>query len=158
VTEKIVRYLVGVGNWAMTDDGIGLRVVEAIAERGLDKGFRAVEIAHDLLRVLTWFEPKTERILVVDCVRMGRKPGEVVVFSPDDVRTEKLTGGFSTHEGDLLKTIELARSLGQHVPPIRVLGVEPASMDQGMELSPVLADGFDSIVERAVAELNRPAW
>mgnify|MGYP003833221091 CR=1 FL=1 len=142
----------------MGDDGIGLRLAETISDRGLDKGFRAVEIAHDLLKLLTWFDESTERILVVDCVRMGRSPGEFAFFRPDDVISDKSVGGLSTHEGDLLKVIELAEQLGQFVPRIRIMGIEPQSMEQGMKLSAILQGRFEIYLNAAVAEISKVCW
>ena len=132
------RFLVGAGRTAMADDGIGLRVAEEIAARGLDRGFEVVDLSGDATRLLDAFRPETERILIVDALVGGRTPGDHVVFDPADTVSDKALAGWSTHEGDLLRTIELGRRLGLPVPPIRVLGIEPACVTQGMDLSETL--------------------
>ena len=145
-----MRFLIGVGTYAMGDDGIGLHIVETIAQRGLARDFEAIDLSGSGFGLLTYFTEATERILIVDAARMGRAPGEAVLFAPDDVESRKILAGISTHEGDLLQVIDLGRALGSPVPPIRVLGIEPAVVSLGMELSPTLAANLDNYVELAI--------
>jgi hydrogenase maturation protease len=149
-----MRYLVGVGTYAMGDDGIGLRIVEEIARRGLATDFEAVDLSGSGFGLLDCFTADTEGILIVDAVRMGAAPGAHRLFAPDDVESRKVLAGISTHEGDLLQVIELGRSLGCPVPPIRILGIEPAVVAPGMELSPVLAARLDAYVAAARAAVR----
>ncbi len=136
----------------MGDDSIGLRLIEAIADRRLDveAGFGMAEIGHDGLRLVTFFREDVQKIVIVDCVRMGREAGDVAVFSPEEVVSKKQVGGYSTHESDILKTIELARGLGYPIPPITIMGIEPLMMEPSMELSPLLKGRFEEYLQRAV--------
>ncbi|MBL7115236.1 MAG: hydrogenase maturation protease [Kiritimatiellae bacterium] len=149
-----MRYLLGLGNYAMGDDGIGLRIVESIAEQGLDDGFEAIEIANNGMQILTYFEEQTELLVVVDAVSFGGQPGDMTVFSPEDVNSHKITGGISTHEGDILKLIELGRQIEQHIPPIRIVAIEPASMKMDTDLSPELTARFDEYVKTVIKEIG----
>ncbi len=149
-----MRYLLGLGNYAMGDDGVGLRIVEHIVEQELDDGFEAVEVGNNGMLVLTYFREDTELILVVDAVQFGGESGEFTVFTPDDVETHKVTGGISTHEGDILKLIELAKQIDQHIPPIRILAIQPASMDVDQGLSPELETRFQEYVLAALHEIE----
>ncbi len=144
-----MRYLIGVGAYAMGDDGIGLRIVEEIARAGRATDFTAVDLSGGGVDLLAYFAPETERIVLVDAVRAGRAPGESFVFDAADAETRKVLSGMTTHEGDLLQAIELGRALGLPVPPIRVLGIEPERVEPGMELSPRLAAALPGYVEAA---------
>jgi hydrogenase maturation protease len=149
-----MRYLLGLGNYAMGDDSIGLRIVEHIAEHDLDRGFEAVEVANNGMLVLTYFTAETDLLVVVDAVRFGGAPGDFTVFSPGEVETRKITGGISTHEGDILRLIDLAEQIGQPIPPIRILAIEPASMAMDATLSPALEARFEAYVQAALAALK----
>ncbi len=149
-----MRYLIGVGAWAMGDDGIGLRVVEEIARAGRATDFEAVDLSGGGVDLLAYFTPETEAIVLVDAVRAGRAPGEWVVFDAADAETRKVLSGRTTHEGDLLQAIELGRALGMPVPPIRVLGIEPERVEPGMDLSPRLAANLAAYVEAAIAAVR----
>lgn len=146
-----MRYLIGIGTYMGLDDSIGLRIAEAIAGRGLDCGFRAIDLPGNLLDVLHYCDPDTEDLLVVDSARMGLEAGEYRFFSVDDVVTRKTLDGISTHEGDLMKVLELARELGLAIPPITLLGIEPAEIAPQIGLSSTLEQRFEEYVARAVA-------
>lgn len=145
-----MRYLIGIGTYLGLDDSIGLRIAETIAEEGLDVGFCAVDMGGNLLDLVHYLGEETDAMLVVDCARMGRTPGEFAFFTPAEVATRKDLAGISTHEGDLLKVLELASSLGQALPPITIMGIEPAEVREETGLSPALEVRFREYVDAAV--------
>lgn len=149
-----MRYLIGLGNYAMGDDGIGLRVVEYISEAGLDTGFKVVEAGNDGILVLTYFTEDTERLVIVDAADFGGKPGEVTTFSPEDVNSCKQVGTVSTHEGDVLKLFEMARRVGLPVPRTDIIAIQPARMKPDQGLSPELERRFEEYVRAALTCLG----
>jgi hydrogenase maturation protease len=148
------KYLIGFGNYARQDDGIGLRVVEHIVDNGLDEGFQAIEAGNDGLSVLPYFADDTGKILIVDCGLMGLKPGECRIFDVNEVISRKETTGISTHEGDVVKLVALAEKLGCPVPPLRIMAIQPESMEMDSTLSDTLAAKFDQYIEMAIAEIT----
>jgi hydrogenase maturation protease len=148
------RYLIGVGNETMADDGIGPRIADALAAGAREHGFEVVVIGHDTLGILSYFDQDCERIVFVDCVRMGKAPGDWAVFGPEEVETQKQVGRMTTHEGDLLRVIELARQMALPVPPITIVGIEPETIEQGLELSAALTARFDEYLRAALAALG----
>ncbi len=75
-----MRYIIGVGNSAMSDDGIGLRIVEHLARAGLEQGFEAAAIADEGTRLFFYLTEDTEKIVIVDAVDMGLEPGDYRLF------------------------------------------------------------------------------
>jgi hydrogenase maturation protease len=150
-----LRYIIGIGNYHMADDGIGLRVVEHIVRNGLDRGFEAVDIADEGTRLLFYLERETEKIVLIDAVDMGLAAGEYRLFGPEDVETTKEMRGLTTHEGDALKVLEFAGTLGYFIPPLVILGIQPGNLDPGAELSPPLQARFDTYVEAALEEIGK---
>lgn len=148
------RYVIGMGNYARDDDSIGLRVVEKIVAESLDTDFIAIEAGNDGMKLLTYFNEDTERILVVDCACMGREPGDYLILDPDDVSSKKTTGKISTHEGDVLKLIELGKQIGGPVPGIKLLAIEPESLGMDMRLSDTLAARLEEYVAVAIREIG----
>jgi hydrogenase maturation protease len=149
-----VRYLIGFGTYTARDDSIGLRIVEHIAEQGLDRDFRALDLSANSLNLLTYLTPETEAILIVDSAKMGLAAGEVRVFAPADVETRKEMAGFSTHEGDVLKVLALARAMNYPVPRILIMGIEPADLASGIGLSAALERRFAEYVTAALDHLR----
>ena len=148
------RYLIGLGNYAKDDDGVGLRIIEQVLERDLDDGFEAIEAGNNGLSILTYFADDTERVVLVDCALMGKEPGEWLLFGPEDVATQKTTANISTHEGDILKLIELAKQTDLPTPPIKILAIQPASMEVDQGLSPELETKFQEYVLAALHEMR----
>jgi len=150
-----LRYIIGIGNYQMSDDGIGLRIVEHIVRNGLEKGFEAVDIADDGTRLLFYLQRETEKIVLIDAADMELVPGEYRLFDPKDVITTKETQGLTTHEGDALKILEFARNLGYAIPPVAILGVQPGNLGPGTDLSPALEKRFDLYLKIALEEIGR---
>jgi hydrogenase maturation protease len=149
------RYLIGVGNETMTDDGVGPRVADALSEQARDLGFDNVVVGHDTVGTLAYLGDDTERVVFVDCVRMGMSPGDWARFSPDDVETRKTLGGLTTHEGDLLRIIDLARQIGPPIPQVVIVGIEPARVEAGLDLSETLQRRFDEYLAAVLDAMRR---
>ncbi len=149
-----MKYIVGIGNYARGDDGIGLHLVEALSAREPAPDYVALELKNDALGLLSYLEPTTQRILVVDCVKMGDKPGNWRVFSPEEVTSVKQVALATTHNGDLLQILELARATGYTIPPLQILGIEPACMEPSMELSTTLQERFEEYLETALQTIR----
>ncbi len=150
-----MRYLIGIGNYTALDDSIGIRIVEAIAQARLESGFRAIELAGNLVDLIHYLDEETSDVLLVDAARMGRAPGDFAFFTPEDVEGRRELAGFSTHEADLLAVLRLARSLGRPLPAITILGIEPEAFGAGMGVSPTLARRLPEYVAAAVDFFDR---
>lgn len=146
----MTRYVVGFGNWSMGDDSIGLRVVEEIINRNLDTDFETVLLPDSGFNLVHCFQKETQSILIVDAVKVGKKPGEHIFFRPEEVQTQKKLDRISTHEGDVLKIIELGKQLDYPIPPITIMGIEPASMKLGEGLSPEIEKSLETYLKAVV--------
>lgn len=149
-----MRYLIGLGNYLAGDDGVGLHVVEHVVANGLDRGFTAVDLATNALDIVSHLGPETEAVLVVDAAYLGLEPGEYRIFAPEEVETQKKLAGFSTHEGDPLKVLDLARAAGLRIPAFAVMGIEPCGVEHGAALSERLRARLPEYARAAVEHLG----
>ena len=133
----------GVGNLFLSDDGFGPEVVRRLAEQGglpahvrvADYGIRGMHLAYDLL------DPH-DALILVDTVAAGDRPGAVVVL---EVGREDLGDGDSDPHGmDPAAMLAGLGRLGGTLPPTYVVGCRPATVEEGIGLSPA--------VEAAVTE------
>ena len=152
------RLLIGLGNYCASDDAIGPRLIEHVAEQGMDRGFRALDLSGNPLNLLSYLDRTAERILIVDCARMGRRPGEYSFFKPDEVKTKKRLPGMSTHEGDVLKILDLARQMSYRIPPMLFMGIEPKTARSGMGLSPLLENRLSEYAKASIRKLCSESW
>ena len=127
--------VIGLGNPLMSDEGIGVRLIEQLAEGGsdypgvafIDGGTGGVSILHHIAG--------RRKVVFVDCAYMGAEVGAIRRFSPDDVESTKVLTHRSLHEADLLKVLQMAKQLGDAPEEIVIFGIEPGKVEPGMELS-----------------------
>lgn len=136
------------------DDAVGPRVIEHVVATGLDRGFAAVDLSTDALSLVAYLSDETEGVLVVDAARLGLASGEFRIFTPDEAETQKELSGLSTHEGDVLRVLEMATFAGFPVPPIAIMGIEPCDMEGGTELSGLLAARVPAYAAAAIEYLT----
>jgi len=145
-----LRYLIGLGNYTAHDDAIGVCVIEHIVAGDLEHGFRAIDLGANAMNLVAYLDAATEAIVIVDAAQMGQEPGTFRVFSPVEVETQKQLPGISTHEGDVLAVLNLARTAGSPIPPVMMMGVEPQDMTSGIGLSACLAGQIDFYARAAI--------
>jgi hydrogenase maturation protease len=149
-----MKYIIGSGNYSMFDDSIGIRVIEYIMDNNLENNFNAVELAGNALNLLTYLDEKTEKILIIDTAKMNLKAGEFRFFKPENVISEKELAGFSTHEGDLIKVIELGKRTGHVIPEILFMGIEPSEIRNEFGVSGILEEKIGFYAETAIKKIN----
>ncbi len=146
--------VLGIGNLIMTDDGIGVRVVQLLTERYrfpdgvtlLDGGTLGLDLLPKLEGV--------ERLLVVDAVETGEPPGTVVRLAGDEVPVA-LEAKVSPHQMGLKDLLAVAMLQGFAPREMVLWGVQPALIELGMELSPPVADALEPLTRHVVTELGR---
>ena len=147
--------VIGLGNPLMSDEGIGIHELRALAARPRDlPGVDLVDAGTSGMSVLHAMANRQKAILV-DCAFMGEAPGRVRRFTPDKVSSRKTLAGLSLHEGDLWQVIELSRKLGEYPGEVVIFGIEPERVCPGEDLSEVLRERLPEYAERVRAEATQ---
>lgn len=144
--------VIGLGNLLMSDEGIGIHVLRALAARPGDlPGVDLVDAGASGMSALHAMAHRRKAILV-DCAFMGEEPGAVRRFTPSEVASRKELAGFSLHEGDLLDAIDLSRRLGECPEQIVIFGIQPEHVGPGEKLSPALRRRLDEYARMVRSE------
>lgn len=130
--------VVGVGQRAAGDDGVGLAVLEELARRSLPAGTALVPLADpmDLVSLLESEEP----VVLVDSV-LASPSGVVVELGPHEL-SDRAAQPASSHGMGVAQAIELARTLSPRggATNVRVVAVTIARPDRyRVGLSPEVA-------------------
>ena len=144
--------VLGIGNIILTDEGVGVRAVEALQRRyrlpddvvAIDGGTSSMELLDDLSEL--------DLLIVLDTIVAGKAPGTTIRLAGDEVPVffrRKL----SPHQIGLSDVLASLEFLGTAPQDIVVLGVQPVSLELGMELSPAVAVRVPELVDMAAAEL-----
>lgn len=138
-----------VGNLLLRDEGVGIHVAKELMEMELPEDVRVVDGGTEgfgLLDVI-W---DSDKVIVVDAVRGGEPPGTLYRFKPEEVR-EKRDLKLSFHDLSLLDVLKICDFAGRK-PETVVLGIEPKSLEMGMELSPEVASKVPRLIEMVLQE------
>jgi hydrogenase maturation protease len=144
--------VVGIGNAFRGDDGVGLRVVEALRGRA-GSGVRIVACEEEPSRLIDAWDGATATV-IVDAVASGGTPGAIHRF---DASEEPIpTGEFrsSTHAFSLGETIEVARALGRLPARVIVYGIEGSDFTAGNELTDAVATAIDGVAAAVLEDVE----
>ena len=145
--------ILGIGNLVMSDDGVGVVVVQRLQREYrlppqvdvMDGGTLGLDILPRLEGI--------ERLIVVDAVETGGKPGTCVRLAGDDIPLA-LETKISPHQMGLKDLLTVALLMG-HAPREMVLvGIQPGSIEMGTDLTPDVAAQVDSMLAAIMHELR----
>jgi len=146
--------VLGLGNPLMTDEGIGIHLIERLTGHAAQyPGVDFVDAGTAGMAVLHLIEGRRKAIFI-DCAFMDEEPGEIRRFTPEDVRTTKVLAHQSLHEADLLHILNLAKQLDQAPEQVVIFGIQPERVAPGDNLSPVLSGRIDAYLSRLLSELH----
>jgi hydrogenase maturation protease len=96
-----------------------------------------------------------DRLIVVDAVKGGAAPGSIYRFDIEDAPSSPEEYKTSVHQISILEVVHLSELVGE-TPMTTIIGVEPKSIDMGMELSPELEAKLPKIIDLVFEEIKRP--
>ena len=144
--------ILGVGNLLLSDEGVGLRVVERlVATYDLPKGVQILDGGTLGLDLLYYLEG-VENLLIVDAVEMGKEPGTLLRLEGDEVPSF-LSIKMSPHQIGVPDMLFAAKLKDVYPRNVVLWGVQPAALDTGLELSPRVAAQVDVLVGKVVEQL-----
>jgi hydrogenase maturation protease len=147
--------ILGVGNLLLSDEGVGVHVANKLMEMDLPAGVEVIEGGTDGFRLMN-VVTEADRLIVVDAVKGGSPPGSIYRFDIKDAPSSPDAFKTSVHQIGILEVVHLSELIGQ-TPETTVIGVEPGSLEMGMELSPEVQDKIPKIIELILEEVKRPS-
>jgi hydrogenase maturation protease len=147
--------VIGLGNLALSDDGLGIHAVRRLPERyELGPGIEMVEGGTAGLLLLP-LVADADAVIIVDAITAGAPAGTLLRLAGEDVM-----GAFdllmTPHDVGVADLLRAARLTGAWPDRLVVLGAQPACVGVGTELSEPLGAVLDQLVEQTADELA--AW
>ena len=156
VTDNITAretLVIGLGNPLRGDDGVGVRIVQALATLQLPGGVEVVDGGTLGLELVSLMEG-WQRVILVDAANVGRSHGEFVRFGLDEARLLGSSEQISVHAAGLRDALLLAQVLGVLPEEVVIYGVQPAHLDWDAELSPEVEAAVPKIARCILEELD----
>jgi hydrogenase maturation protease len=152
--RQLKTLVLGLGNPILSDDGVGIKVVEEV-ERRLQREDLVVSQASvgglGLLDLVAGYD----RVIIVDAVQTKNGiPGEVHYLSPDQFHGNVRAA--STHDVTFAAALELGKRLHRDMPQeVLILAVEASEVAAfGEELTPEVASVVPHVVELVMEEIG----
>lgn len=143
--------VIGVGNILLTDEGVGVHLVNELRKRDVIPGVDFVDGGVAGGALLDLIEDQ-ERVVLLDAVAAPFPPGTILKLLPDDLQRSRDIR-YSLHDLNLTDTLDLMRLRGT-LPEILILGVVPADIETyRIGLSGLLADKFETILAKVTSEI-----
>jgi hydrogenase maturation protease len=149
---KIKTLILGVGNLLLSDEGVGLRVVERLATiYDLPDGVQTLDGGTLGLDLLYYLEG-VDNLLIVDAVEMGKGPGTLLRLEGEDVPAF-LSIKMSPHQIGIPDMLFAAKLKEIYPRNVVLWGVQPEVLDTGLDLSATVAARVDVLVDKVVEQL-----
>lgn len=147
--------VLGVGNLVMSDDGIGVLVVQKLQREYrlppevtvMDGGTLGLDILPRLENI--------ERLIVVDALETGKVPGSCIRLTGDDIPLA-LETKLSPHQMGLKDLLTVSTLMGHAPREMVLIGVQPGSIQMGTELTPAVEARLETMLEDVLETLK--AW
>jgi hydrogenase maturation protease len=136
----------GIGNVFLGDDGFGVAVAQALAKDPLPEGTRVVDYGIRGLHLAFELLDPPDLLVLVDTTSRQREPGTLYLIDPE---LEKESLGVATPDAHAMDPVTVFASvlhLGGRLPRARIVGCEPASLDEGMGLSAPVENAIPAAV------------
>jgi hydrogenase maturation protease len=145
--------ILGVGNLLFTDEGVGVRVAEALQDRyEFSENVKVVDggtLGLNLLGIIS----EADFLIVVDAVRNNGEPGTLYRLAGEEI-PKRIRAKNSLHQVDLLEALTCCQALDK-VPETVIIGVEPEDITTlGIELTPTVSGRVEDLINRVLKELT----
>lgn len=144
--------VLGVGNILLKDEGVGVRAIEKLlAEYAfspnvelMDGGTLGSYLMHAIMN--------SDRLIVVDAVVNGGRPGDMYRLSGVEM-SKSVAFKSSMHQNDLVETLAACKVAGG-CPEAVVIGMEPKEFDPwGIELTPPVQARLEDFCRAVLDEI-----
>jgi hydrogenase maturation protease len=143
--------VIGVGNLLQKDEGVGIHAIRALQEISLPPDVKLIDggTSPDLIA----YTRAGDKMIIIDCAKAGGVKGVIYRFKPEDLAAGKGTLT-SAHEMGVVENLNLMSLTGNKPKDIVIIGIEPAEIDWGMELSNTLRQRLPDLVKLVLKEID----
>ena len=141
--------IVGIGNLLLSDEGVGVHAARRLAGRELPPGVDVLDGGTSGVDLIDHMAGRA-KVVVIDAASGGGPPGTIYRCEARDLIERD--GVMSLHEIGLVESLRMAAQLACAPRRVVVLGVQPAVLAPGLNLSPAVAAVLPRVLELALEE------
>ena len=150
-----MRILVlGVGNILLSDEGIGVRVIEALEQRYvMPEGVEVLDGGTAGMELLEAMANRTHLIIVDAIVSRKSEPGALLLLRDEEVPV-LFNNKISPHQLGLSDVLSALRFTGEFPDKITLVGVSPHSLEPNIGLTPTVEASLEPALQAVLAALQ----
>jgi len=145
--------VIGIGNLLLQDEGVGVHAIQML-QRQYDykPAINLIDGGTTGLDLIPLVE-NCEKVLFIDAMDLKKTPGSIVELRDDEIQFQLNTKMSLHHLGlqDLLATLKL---IEKSPPAIHLIGIQPYSIETGIDLSEEMTIAIESLITLAVSKLQ----
>ena len=146
--------IAGVGNFILADEGFGVHVAQYLQEHyEFPNNVDVQDVGTAGIYMAPFFE-ECDLVFVVDVVDIEGEPGSFHHFYLDDVKAGNFQLRMSPHQIGLLEILEVSKLRGVIPGEIEFYTVIPKTLEEGIELSEVVAKRKVEVAEMLLGRLT----
>jgi hydrogenase maturation protease len=146
--------ILGIGNVLLTDEGVGVRTLNELQRRFtfsedvelLDGGTSGIELLRHI--------QDHDNLIIIDCMTYDQPPGTVYRVENEDVPSVFRTR-ISPHQLGLSDLLAAAMLTDRTPKNLVLFGVEPESVDIGLELTETVEKSLAKLIQAVVEEVSK---
>ena len=147
--------VIGVGNSIQMDDGIGIHTLNELRKFDLPEEIELFDGGTLGIDLMPYIEGR-EKLIFIDSVKGGEKPGTIFKFEPEDLNYDDAPKT-SVHQLGLIDSLQMISLIGKAPDKIVIFGVQPKTIDWGEELTPELKDSIPKLLPHLLKEIKNSA-
>jgi len=145
--------VLGVGNELFRDEGVGVHAVRILQAKLPSSGSNIEAIDGGTSPDIWPLIDGADKLIIVDAVKGGCEPGTIYRFTPQQIAADRglIT---SVHQMGILENLSRMELVGGKPEETVIIGVEPAELEPGLELSAKLQERMPKIIQTVLGEIH----
>jgi len=145
--------IAGVGNRLLGDEGLGLHIIDNLSQIPMPTNVNIIDCGCDLLSLIPYLN-EPQKIIVIDAIRAGGKPGKIYRFDYSKLQITQAQMQ-SVHQVGPTDALGLLRQVYPTLSKceIVIIGIEPKAIELGTELSEKIRQSFADVKRLVLKEL-----
>ena len=148
--------VLGIGNLLLKDEGVGVHIVQKLASVVGDANVKIID-AGTYPDFLSLVDDSTDKLIIIDAVKAGNRPGTIYRFGFDDVELDSALP-ISLHDIGVLDSLKMMALLDKQPKSTVIIGIEPNTIDFGLELSPDVEEKLPEIIRLVIKEIEETTF
>lgn len=144
--------VLGIGNLLLKDEGVGVHLVQKLAGMVDNTKVNIIDAgtSPDLISLV---DGDIDKLIIVDAVKAGNKPGTIYRFNPDNLELDSASH-FSLHDIGVLDSLKAMALFNRQPKSTVIIGIEPRTIDFGLDLSPEVGGKLPEIINLILNEIE----